>query len=143
MLDRSVVRHEVEDEANAALVQRVHQPVEVRKRAKKGIDVDIVGDVIPEVGHRRGIDRRDPDGVDAEPLQVVDALEHALQVADAIAIAVLKRARINLIDDRLPPPGLLAHQLLQLPKSIVSSDYPSRGRAGQDPCNPAMDSVRL
>ena len=37
------------------------------ERAEQRIDVAIVGDVVAEVRHRRGIDRRNPDRVDAQP----------------------------------------------------------------------------
>ena len=37
------------------------QPVEVRERAEQRVDVAVVGDVVAEVGHRRRIDRREPD----------------------------------------------------------------------------------
>ena len=38
-------------------------------------------------------------------LEVVEALKDAWQVANAVAIAVLERARVNLVDDGfLPPP---------------------------------------
>ena len=106
---RGVIGHEVEDDANATLVQRLHQSIKVLARAENWIYVDIVGNVVAEISHRRGIDRRDPDGVDAEPAQVVDPIEDAIQVADPVGVAVLKRTRINLIDDRLLPPRLLTH----------------------------------
>ena len=107
---RGVVRHEVEDQADAALVQRRDQPVEVLERAEQGIDVDVIRDVIAEIGHRRGVDRRDPDRVDPEPAQIVDPLEDALEIAHAVAVAVLERARVDLIDHRLLPPGRLVHR---------------------------------
>jgi len=140
-----MVRHEVENDADPGFVQRAHQSVEVCKRAKERIDVDIIGDIIAEVGHRRGVDRRDPDGVDAEPTQVVGAIENAPQVADAIAIAVLKRARVNLIDDCLLPPRSLAHRLLQLRNARSSAYFPSapissktRGAGIGKPCSRRM-----
>ena len=104
MLVGGVVRHEVEDQLEAARVRVGEQRVEIGQRAEQRIDVAIIGDVVAEIGHRRGIDRRDPDRVDAEPDQMVEAAANAAQVADAVAVAVLERARIDLIDDaRLPP----------------------------------------
>ena len=46
--------------------------VEVGERAEQRVDVAVVGDVVAEVAHRRPEDRRQPDGVDAEPGEVVE-----------------------------------------------------------------------
>ena len=62
-----VVRDEVEDHPQAARVRGRDQRVEVGERAEQRVDVAVVGDVVAEVGHRRGVDRREPDGVDAQP----------------------------------------------------------------------------
>ena len=78
--------------------------VEIAERAEQGIDAAIVGDVVAEVGHRRGIDRRNPDRVDAEALQITEPAPDAAEIADAIAVRVLERARIDLVDDAALPP---------------------------------------
>ena len=80
------------------------ETVEVGQGAVLRIDVFVVGDVVAEVDLRRWVDGREPDGVDAEVLEVVEALGDALQVADAIEIRVLKAARIDLVDDGVLPP---------------------------------------
>jgi len=90
----------------------VQEPIEIGERAEQRIDVAIVGDVIAEVGHGRGIDRRDPDRIDAEPAEIIETPPDAFEVADAVAIAVLKRARIDLIDDAALPPQRLGHRWL-------------------------------
>ena len=53
------------------------RPVEVGEAAEERVDVRVVGDVVAEVGHRRAEDRRQPDRVDAQPLEVVQAVEDA------------------------------------------------------------------
>src|SRR3546814_16220114 len=35
------------------------QRVEIRERAEDRVDIAVIGDVITEIGHRRGIERRD------------------------------------------------------------------------------------
>ena len=62
------------------------QPVEVGEGAEDRVDVAVVGHVVAEVGHRRAEERREPDGVDAEPRQVVEARRDAVEVADAVAV---------------------------------------------------------
>ena len=104
MLVGSVVHDHVHDDADVALSGFGHEAVEVGGFAVLRIDVAKVGDVVAEVHLRRGIDGREPDGVDAEFLEVVEALGNAVQVADTVAVGVLKAARVNLVDDSVLPP---------------------------------------
>src|SRR6266487_4582892 len=105
VLDRGVTGDHVEQDAEAALVRRGDELVEVLERAELGVDRGVVRDVVAEVGERGGIDRREPEGVDAEPDQVVEPLDDPAQIADAVAVRVLERARVDLVDDRVLPPG--------------------------------------
>ena len=79
--------------------------VGVVEGAEDRVDVAVVGDVVAGVGLRRGVEGREPDGVDAEGAQVGQARGDAGEVADAVAVAVGPRARVDLVDDRLAPPG--------------------------------------
>ena len=79
------------------------------ERAEDRVDVAVVGDVVAEVGHRRGEDRAEPDPLDLEAGQVVELARDALQVTDAIAVGVRERARIDLVDGAPLPPGRLSH----------------------------------
>jgi len=108
----AVVGHEIENELEAAPVRLFGQAVHVRERAEEGIDIGVVGDVIAEIGHRRGIDRRDPDRIDTEPDEMIEPRQDAGQIADAVAIRVLKGARIDLIEDPALPPDRRAHGVL-------------------------------
>ena len=51
------------------------------------------------------VDRGDPDGVDAEPLDVVEAVVDPGEVADAVAVGVEETARVDLVDSGAAPPG--------------------------------------
>jgi hypothetical protein len=82
------------------------QRVEVVERPEGRVDVLVVAHVVAGVVLRRGIDRREPEHVDAEPGQVVEPPRDAGQVADPIAVRVGEAARIDLVDDRALPPGL-------------------------------------
>ena len=87
------------------------QGVEVFEAAEQAVDVGVVGDIVAHVFLRALEDRGEPEGVDAEPGDVVEAAQDTRQVADAVAIAVLERARIDLIDNPAAPP--LPHQSLR------------------------------
>src|SRR5690242_6794313 len=87
-------------------MQRRAHAVEVGHRAEQRIDPAIIRNVVAEILHRRGIERRNPDRIDAELAQIGDAADDPVQVADAIAVGILERARIDLIDRGGLPPGL-------------------------------------
>src|ERR1700724_535913 len=99
------------------------QVIEYAQAAEKGVDVAVIRDVVTEIGHWRRIDRRYPNGVDAQPDEMIEAIDDAFQVADAIAVAVLEGARIDLIDDpRLPPRRYSPHDT----SSIIPCYTPRR-----------------
>ena len=75
------------------LVDALQQAVEVRQRAEHRIDVVVVGDVVAVVCLRGGVDRREPQDVHAQALQVVELGAHALKVAEAAPLESLKERR--------------------------------------------------
>src|ERR1035437_3968284 len=85
-----------------------YQAVKVGQGAVLGVDILVIRDVVAEVHLRRGIAGSEPNGVDAQLLQVVQPRGNAVQVADAVAVRVLKTARIYLVDDGVLPPLALA-----------------------------------
>src|SRR5262245_56914730 len=88
------------------MAMRVGQKrIEIIQGAKDRIDMGVVADVVAEIRHWRWIYRRNPDGVHAEPLQIVEFAPNADQITNAIAVAVHKRAWIDLIDDATLPPS--------------------------------------
>ncbi len=100
-----VVEDHVEDDADFALAGFGDEVVEVGEGSVLGIDGFVVGDVVAEVDLRRGVHGGDPDGVDAEGLEVVEALGDAVEVADAVSVGVLKAAGVDLVDYGVLPPG--------------------------------------
>ena len=51
-----------------------------------------------------------PDDIDPEPLQIVESLDDAGQITEAIAVRVGETARIGLVDDGGPPLNGIAPQ---------------------------------
>jgi len=95
MLVRGVIRHEVDEHADSAAVRLLEEAVEIPERAEGRIDVAVIGYVVAEVLHRRPIERRDPDRVDAERgrravVQVVETAGDAGEIADAVTVRILK-----------------------------------------------------
>ncbi len=101
-----VVRDEVDDDPHAELVRALLHPVEVGERSEQRVDVAVVGHVVAGVLLRRGEERGEPDGVDAELGEVVEACRDAGQVAHAVAVGVRERTGVDLVDHgRAPPLG--------------------------------------
>jgi hypothetical protein len=101
---RGVVDDQVGDDPDAAPVRLRDQLVHVGQRAEARVDGGVVGDVVPVVTHRRGVERGHPQQVDAEPAQVVQPRGQAGQVAPAVAVRVGERRQVHLVADGLPPP---------------------------------------
>ena len=68
------------------------------------VDAAVVADVVAAVGERRGVPGSDPQGVDAERLQVGEPGQQAGEVAVAVAVPVGEAARVHLVGDGLAPP---------------------------------------
>ena len=64
--------------------------VEVGQRAEQRVDVAVVGDVVAGVLLRRALERAEPQRVDAERGEVVEARRDAGEVADPVARASAK-----------------------------------------------------
>ena len=99
-----VGEHQVGDHLQPQPVGLLHEGAEVGQRAEDRIDVAVVGHVVAEVAHGRGVEGAEPDGVHAQRGDVLEVVGHALEVADAVAVRVGEAARIDLIDDRAAPP---------------------------------------
>ena len=63
------------------LVGLVHELDEVAERAEARVDAVVVGDVVAVVAPRRRLERRQPERVDAEALEVVEPAGEPLEVA--------------------------------------------------------------
>ena len=100
----AVVGHEIQDHLQAPRMGDGQQSVEVLERPEQRIDGAVIGHVVTEIDHRRGIDRRDPDRIDAEHGEIVEPQLDTLQVANPVAVRVLKGARVDLVDHALLPP---------------------------------------
>ena len=106
---RRVVWNEVEDDLEAVTVSGRDKLIEVGHVAERGIDCPIIGNVIAEVSHRRLENGIDPDCIGAEFDHMRQALDNSLEISNSRSAAVLKRARINLVDDTGLPPGCGFH----------------------------------
>jgi hypothetical protein len=99
-----VIWHEIKNDLESNGMRRQEQIIEICKRTEHGRDIAVVRDIITKVSHRRGVDRRYPYCVDPEINEVSKPAGDAFEVADSVPVGILKRSRINLVDNpRLPP----------------------------------------
>src|SRR5271166_538535 len=99
-----MVDYKIEDDVNVALLGLAGERVEIRQRSVHGVDVFIVRNVIAEVNLRRRKAGGNPDSVHAKVFQIIELRSNALQIADAVIVAVGKTARIYLIEHGVLPP---------------------------------------
>ena len=109
-----VVHHELDEHADPARVRRRDQLAEVLHRPVVGVDAPVVGDVVAVVLERRREERQEPQAGDAEVLEVVELLHEPAQIADAVAVRVVERLHVRLVDDGvLVPERILAAPSLE------------------------------
>ncbi len=77
---------------------------EILHRAELRQDLAEIADVIPAVLERRIVERRQPDAVDPQPLQVIQLLGHALERAGAVAVRVVEGTDQHLVEHRVLVP---------------------------------------
>lgn len=104
MLIRGVIWYQVEHDADAVPMSLRNQPVEARQRSEVGMHVAVVTDIVTPIPQWRRIDGAQPDRIDAEPRQIVEVRDDAIEVADAVTIRIRETARIDLVEDRVLPP---------------------------------------
>ncbi len=103
-----VVDHELGDHPQAAFLGLLDEAPEILHRPEIGIDVAIVGDVVAVVASGRGIEWQQPQSGDAEILQVAEFFGQPGEIADAVIVAVGKRLDVQLIDNGILVPELIA-----------------------------------
>src|SRR5438270_8943946 len=80
-------------------VRGIDQLLDVSHRPVVRMDVGEVSDVIAAVAQRRAVEGQQPDAVDAEPLEVVELLGQAAEVADPVPVGVKEAPHVDLVED--------------------------------------------
>jgi len=106
---RDRVKRDVVPETDSATVRLVQELDEVPARPEPPLDAVVVGDVVSVVAVRRGLRRREPDRIDAEALEMVEARAEAGEVADSVAVRVHERLDGGAVDERVSEPLFPGH----------------------------------
>jgi len=92
MLVGGVTEHLVEQNADALRMRRGDQRVEIGQRAVIGMHALVIGNVIAPVAIGRGMDRRQPDRIDAERSDVVELRDETGKIALPVAVRIHEAA---------------------------------------------------
>jgi hypothetical protein len=104
VLIRGVVDREIHKDADIALLCLTGEATEVIEGSEPGVDTEVVGDIVAVVLAGRRIERKQPDGVDAEIDQVVHGVDDALEVTDPVAVAIAEGGDIDDVENCLVEP---------------------------------------
>lgn len=144
-----VVDHQVQYTLHPPLMKPSDEIVDVLYSPVGRMDIAIVGNVVSHVDLRRledcflstvdhiswvqdGLTWTKPYGVDSHILQVIELVDDATNVTPTIAVAVLKRGRVNLINGRLFPPAVLRSALGMLHHGDCHCAYVSRQKSNTE-----------
>jgi len=107
-----VVEHQLGDHTQVAAVRLADERAELGACAVLRMDVVIVGDVVAIVTPGGGVEGQQPDGVDAEVLDVLELAREPDEIADAIVVGIEERPHVHLVDDRVFEPQRVAAGML-------------------------------
>ena len=94
-----VAKHHVQHDFQSFGIGGLDQRVKVIHRAEMRIDGQIIGDIIAVVLLRRDEKGRQPKVVHPHIRQIIQRIDHAAQIPDTVAVGVLERLGVNLIND--------------------------------------------
>ena len=104
VIDRRVSGNEVEKDVHPAGVDLRHETGEVVVGPVARCAAKVVGDVVACVSKGRLEARVDPDGTEAEVMHIVELVDDALEVTDAITVGVAERLGIDLVEHGIIKP---------------------------------------
>ena len=92
----AVVYHQIDNNANTALVCFVNQVFKVLKRAVIGIDRVIVGHVIFVIGGR-GMNGHQPNTVKAHLFDVIELGGYTVEISNTVVVGIIKAVNENFV----------------------------------------------
>lgn len=104
VLVRGVVDDQFGNHPQATFVGLGNETLGIGQSAVVGVHATVFGDVIAIVASWRGVERQQPDGVDAQIGNVIEFGDKAGKVADPVIVGVEKRLNVNLVDHRILVP---------------------------------------
>ena len=106
-----MVHHQVDQQPHATLLAAVTEGDEIPQRAIARVDAVVIGDVVAIVAVWRGLKRHQPDGGDAEPLQIIEPAGQPGKITDAVAVGIHEGLDGQAVDDRVLVPEVVDHRV--------------------------------
>src|SRR5579864_6126016 len=128
-----MVQHHLDNDSNVALVGGFEEELEIVQRSVFRMHRAVIRNVVSIVTKRGREERHQPDGVDAQLLQIVELLRQSAEISVAVAATVKKSANVDLVDDRVLIPKRVLRQLFSPNQTVWrghSCPRKSRGVAG-------------
>ena len=111
----SVVQNHIHQDLQPPGVGLPEQNLHIFQVTEERIDVLIIGNIVTIVILGRLKHRRQPDGIHAQALDVIQLLGNAPDIAQAVTVGVTETAGIDLINNGLLPPFcILCHKRITL-----------------------------
>src|SRR5215469_9167375 len=99
-----MIGHKINDQPEMTAMGLFKESLKCFQVAEDRVYIAVIRNVIAKIGHGRGKKRGNPDGIHPKPGQVVKLSNDALQIPDAITIAIFETSWVNLVNHaRLPP----------------------------------------
>src|SRR6266849_6808573 len=108
VLVRRVVDHQIRDDPHAVAVGGLEEAVEVGHGAVVRMDRAIVGHVVAVVAQRRAEEGQEPETIHSQLLEMPELAGEPDEVADAVVVAVLEGADVELVEDGVLVPERIA-----------------------------------
>ena len=102
-----MVDNQVHDQFHTPGVDPFKHPVKIIHGSEIFHDSPVIRNIIPVIIIGAGVDRTEPEHVHAECFQIIQVGGDAVKIADAIAVAVGKGTRVDLVNNRFFPPDML------------------------------------
>ena len=91
-----MVGHDIDDNAYSPVVRARNEIGELPQRPEPWIYATIVSDIIPTIRKWRGIERREPQCVHTEVMQVVQSINDAAEITFPVTVGIIERPGIHL-----------------------------------------------
>ena len=95
MLVRCVIDHQVHQDMDIPLLRLPEELVHVLHRSESGINIIIIGYIVPLIHQRGAIYRGNPHNIDSQLLQVIQLIYNTSEISDSVSVRIIERLWIN------------------------------------------------
>src|SRR5215813_2683220 len=137
VLVRCVIDDQLGDHPQASALGVLHEAAKIPHGAEYRVDVAVIGDVVAIVAAGARVEGQQPKRGNAEVVQVIETFGEADEVADAVAVRILERLNMQLIDDDVLEPEFVIELLRRF--SVEGRDDVHVGSSRHDNGTAAQD----